>query len=49
MAKKKKKKPRTIGELTNSRGEWTINPVTRVKESKKKYDRKKYDIRKEEY
>lgn len=41
MAKKKKKR-KTIGEMTRSRGEWQINPVTRVKESKKNaYDRNK--------
>ena len=31
-----KKKKKTIGEMTRTRGEWEINPVTRVKESKKK-------------
>lgn len=42
MAKKKKrKKPKTIGEMTNSRGEWLMNPLTRVKESQKGYNRKK--------
>lgn len=43
MAKKKNKRrePRTIGELTNSRGTWQMNPVTRVTKDKKKYDRKR--------
>lgn len=29
-----------IGKKANSRTTWAINPVTRVKDSKKKYDRK---------
>lgn len=52
MAKKKKrKKPKTIGEMTQSRGLWSINPVTKIKESKKAYDRKreKQQIRKGDY
>ncbi|UNH58534.1 hypothetical protein [Bacillus phage vB_BsuS_PJN02] len=40
-SKKRNKKPKRIGEMTNSRGEWQINPVTRVKESNKKYNRNK--------
>ncbi|AYP68144.1 hypothetical protein PQE75_gp012 [Bacillus phage vB_BcoS-136] len=41
MAKKKKKKKRTIGEMCGSRATWNINPITRVKEDKKgKNDRK---------
>jgi len=39
MARKKSNKKKTIGEMTKTRGEWAINPITRVKESKKKYDR----------
>ena len=40
--KKKKKKGRTIGEMCGSRAVWEINPITRVKEGKKKKnDRKK--------
>jgi hypothetical protein len=31
----------TIGKKSNSRLQWAINPVTRVKNSKKIYDRKK--------
>lgn len=52
MAKKKRyKKPKTIGEMTNSRGTWQINPATRVRENKKAYDRKeeKRKIRKGDY
>lgn len=30
-----------IGEKSNSRAVWQIKPVTKVKDSKKKYDRKK--------
>lgn len=30
-----------IGQKTKSRGIWLLNPVTKVKDSKKKYDRKK--------
>lgn len=42
MKKVKKKKPKTIGEMTNSRGLWQINPITKIKESRKNvYDRKK--------
>lgn len=44
----KNKKPRTIGEMTNSRGEWIFNPVTRVEKDKKKYDRKKKNYRNED-
>ncbi|RKO61761.1 hypothetical protein Cdeb_01232 [Caldibacillus debilis GB1] len=34
-------KRRTIGSLTQSRGTWAINPVTRVKQPKSKHpDRK---------
>lgn len=38
-----------IGEKSNSRVKWQISPVTKVKDSKKKYDRKseKNKIRKE--
>ena len=39
MAKKKKRKPKTIGQITNSRGEWLLNPITKIKESKKIYKR----------
>jgi hypothetical protein len=37
-----------IGKKTQSRGTWTIKPVTRIKESKKAYNRKenKRDTRK---
>ena len=39
---KKKTKRKTIGVMTNSRGDWgAIKPVTRVKPSKKVYNRKK--------
>lgn len=42
MPSKKRKKPKTIGEMTQSRGEWTLNPVTRVvQDKKKKQDRKR--------
>jgi len=30
-----------IGKKANSRLQWEIKPTTRIKESKKKYDRKK--------
>lgn len=41
MAKKRKKPiPKTIGELTNSRLQWHINPVTKKVKDKTKYDRK---------
>lgn len=30
-----------IGQKANSRAVWQIKPVTKVKDSKKKYDRKK--------
>ncbi|WP_268340121.1 hypothetical protein [Bacillus haynesii] len=30
-----------IGQKANSRAKWEIKPTTRIKESKKKYDRKK--------
>jgi|HigsolmetaAR206D_1030411.scaffolds.fasta_scaffold00003_25 hypothetical protein len=30
-------KKRTIGAMTQSRGTWLINPVTRVKQSKRKH------------
>lgn len=40
MARKKKRKPKTMGEMTNSRSKWFMNPVTRIKQSKKKYNRK---------
>jgi hypothetical protein len=39
--KKKKRRAKTIGEMTNSRGEWQINPITRVRDGKKGYNRKK--------
>ena len=39
---KKKKKAKTIGEMTNSRGVWLMNPVTKVVEDKKKYKREKF-------
>ena len=50
--KKKNKKPKRIGQMTNSRGEWHINPVTKVKEGKKnKHNRQeeKNKIRNGEY
>lgn len=34
--------------ILQSRGTWIINPVSRVKESKKKYSRKNYKIDKDE-
>lgn len=41
MSKKRKKpRPKTIGELTQSRLQWQINPVTRKTKDKTKYDRK---------
>lgn len=36
-----KKKGKTIGELSQTRMTWAINPVTRVKTSKKSYNRKR--------
>lgn len=39
--KKKRKKPQTMGEMTGTRTQWYMNPVTRIKESKKKYNRKR--------
>lgn len=41
MSKKKNKKPKTIGEMTQRRATWEINPVTRVQRDKTKYTRKK--------
>lgn len=36
MSTKKNKKPKTIGEMTKSRGDWgDISPVTRVVQNKK--------------
>lgn len=51
MSRKKRKKPKTIGEMTKSRGEWLMNPVTRVKEDGKAYNRskEKAKIRKGDY
>lgn len=38
---KKNKKAKTIGEMTNSRGLWEMNPITRIKQSeRKKNDRR---------
>ncbi len=37
---KKKKKPKTMGEMTKKRTSWHMNPVTRVIKDKKKYSRK---------
>lgn len=37
---KKKKHPKTIGEMTGSRGTWQMNPVTKIVPDKKKYSRK---------
>lgn len=31
----KKKKKGTIGQMSNSRLQWSINPTTRIKQSKK--------------
>jgi hypothetical protein len=37
LKKKKNKKKKRIGEMTNSRGTWGgISPITRIKEGKKK-------------
>lgn len=37
MTEMKKKKKVKIGEITNSRGSWgSINPVTKIRENKKK-------------
>jgi hypothetical protein len=36
-----KKQKKTIGEMTNTRGTWELNPVTRVVQNKKAYTRKK--------
>lgn len=46
-----RKKKKTIGEMTRTRGEWEINPITRVKESKKKYNRsaEKRKVKKGDY
>lgn len=38
MAKKKRK---TLGKMSQARVKWEIKPVTKVKESIKKYNRKK--------
>lgn len=43
---RKKRKPKTIGEMCNSRVQWHIKPVTQVKRSKKAYSRKGFDINK---
>jgi hypothetical protein len=43
MKKKKRKKPKTIGQMTNSRGTWAIKPVTQVVQDKTKYKRTKKD------
>lgn len=37
MSKNKKSKRNTIGKMTNTRGVWHINPVTRVKQGKSKH------------
>jgi hypothetical protein len=39
--KNKTKKNKRIGQMTNSRGTWTINPITKVKDDDTKYNRKK--------
>lgn len=31
-----------IGKMTNARSIWKVSPVTRIKNSKKKYDRNKH-------
>lgn len=41
----KKKKAKTIGEMTNSRGVWLLNPVTKIVENKKVYKRKKFNYK----
>ena len=41
MSKKKKKHNSFVSAYLGSRNQWTINPVTRVKQSKKVYNRKK--------
>lgn len=46
---KKPKKKNTIGELTNSRGTWEFNPVTRIKKDKTKYDRKQNKVKRDDY
>lgn len=38
---RKNKKPKTLGEMTKKRTIWHMNPITRVKPSKKKYNRKR--------
>lgn len=39
--RKSKRKPKTISEMTQSRGDWNgINPVTRIKESRKKRNKR---------
>ena len=43
----RKKKRQTIGKKANRRSVWSINPETRIKESKKRYNRK--DKHKEDY
>ncbi len=49
MAKKNKER-QTIGKMSNSRGTWEINPVTKIKEnSRKKNDRKKVKQSLKEY
>lgn len=40
--KRRKRKPKTIGRMTQSRGDWNgINPVTKIKEGKKKRNERK--------
>lgn len=39
--KNKNKKKTTIGKMANSRMAWHINPITKVKDDDKKYNRKK--------
>lgn len=37
---KKVKKRKTLGKMSNSRAVWEINPVTRVKESKGRFQKR---------
>jgi hypothetical protein len=41
MIKMKNKKAKTIGEMTGSRGTWNVNPISKVIQSEKNYNRKK--------
>lgn len=48
MAKRKKER-QTVGKQSNTRAIWLINPVSRIKDSKKKYSRKAKHKNKEDF